>query len=145
MPTLDRQHRKANGNASHSRRGAVAVEVALTLPLLLLFVFGAIEFSRLNMLRHTAENASYEGARRGALPGASKQEVQQAASDVLDLLNVQKYTVSVSPNNITHSTKDVTVTVTIPVANNAWIAPMFASGMVITKEITLARERSTGT
>ena len=126
------------------RRGTVAVEVALTLPILLLFIFGAIEFSRMNMLRNTAENASYEGARRAALPGATKSQVKQAAKDVLDLLGVQNYTVNVSPSDITNATEEVKVTVKIPMADNTWIMPMFSGDKVIIKKITLARERTTG-
>jgi len=38
-----------------------AVEFALVLPILLIFVFGEFEFARVNMLRNTMENAAFEG------------------------------------------------------------------------------------
>ena len=46
----------------HGRHGATTVELALVLPVLFIIVFGSFEFSRLNMLKHLAEVAAYEGA-----------------------------------------------------------------------------------
>jgi Flp pilus assembly protein TadG len=133
-----------NGRRNSDRHGTVSVEVALTLPILLLFMFGAIEFSRMNMLRNTAENASYEGARHAALPGATKQKVKAAAQNVLDLLSVKNATINVNPGNITNSTEEVQVKVSIPIADNTWILPMFSADKVIVKKIRLTRERTTG-
>lgn len=48
-----------------SQKGASAVEFALVLPLLLLILFGIIEFSLLMYNKAMITNASREGARRG--------------------------------------------------------------------------------
>jgi Flp pilus assembly protein TadG len=45
------------------RRGAVAVETAICLSLLLSLVFGVFEFSRLLMVRNLVNNAAREGCR----------------------------------------------------------------------------------
>jgi Flp pilus assembly protein TadG len=50
-----------------NRRGASAVEFAIILPLLVIFVFGIIEFSILFYDKAVITNASREGARRGIL------------------------------------------------------------------------------
>lgn len=48
-----------------SQKGAAAVEFALVLPLLLVILFGIIEFSILMYNKHMITNASREGARQG--------------------------------------------------------------------------------
>ncbi len=46
---------------ARTRRGATTVEFAITVPILFAVVFTAFEFSRMNVIRHTAVNAAYEG------------------------------------------------------------------------------------
>jgi hypothetical protein len=54
----------------HHQRGAVAVEFALVLPLLLLLVLGGIDWGYYFLVGEIAANAAREGARAGALvPG----------------------------------------------------------------------------
>jgi Flp pilus assembly protein TadG len=50
---------------SSSQKGASAVEFAMILPLLMLILFGIIEFSLLMYNKAMITNASREGARRG--------------------------------------------------------------------------------
>ena len=49
----------------HDEKGAAIVEFAIILPLLLLLIFGAIEFSLLMFNKQVITNASREGARAG--------------------------------------------------------------------------------
>jgi Flp pilus assembly protein TadG len=49
----------------HNEKGAAIVEFAIILPLLLLLIFGMIEFSLLMYNKAMITNASREGARRG--------------------------------------------------------------------------------
>jgi Flp pilus assembly protein TadG len=49
----------------HNQKGAAIVEFAIILPLLLLLLFGIIEFSLLMYNKAMITNASREGARRG--------------------------------------------------------------------------------
>ncbi len=49
----------------HSKRkGVVAVEFALTAPVLFLVFFAMIEFARFNMIRHGIDSAVYESPSR---------------------------------------------------------------------------------
>ena len=59
---------------SRVRRGAAMSEFAIVAPLLFLFFFAAFEFCRVAMIRHTADNAVYEGCRAGVIPGATTGE-----------------------------------------------------------------------
>lgn len=53
------------------RRGAVIVEAAVVLPILLVLVLGIIEFGRGMMVVQLMTNGAREGARRGILDGSS--------------------------------------------------------------------------
>ncbi len=55
------------------------VEFAIVAPLLFLFFFAAMEFCRVAMIRHTADNAVYEGCRVGIIPGATVDEAKAEA------------------------------------------------------------------
>ncbi|HLL69367.1 MAG TPA: TadE/TadG family type IV pilus assembly protein [Micromonosporaceae bacterium] len=66
-------------------RGAAAVELALTLPLLLLIVCGIIDFGRMFNAQITLTEAAREGARAAAVSGtaaAVKKRVDLATSGV---------------------------------------------------------------
>ena len=65
-----------------SQKGATAVEFAIILPLLLLLIFGIIEFGLLLFNRHVITNAAREAARAGIvvrLPRLSNAEIETIA------------------------------------------------------------------
>jgi Flp pilus assembly protein TadG len=124
------------------RRGAVTVETALALPILLLVVFSAVDFARLNMLRNTAEDACYEGARKGIVPGATAQSVMTTTAQILKTVGAANASVSISPAVLDNTISSVTVTVTIPLKDNAWTAAAARTDKVLTKSCTLSCERS---
>jgi Flp pilus assembly protein TadG len=55
------------GRLTRNERGAAAVELGLVLPLLILFLFGAIEFGRAWSVRQALVDAGREGARVAAV------------------------------------------------------------------------------
>lgn len=107
------------------RRGAAAVEFALTVPLLFLLLFSCLELSRMNMIRHTADNAAYEAVRACIVPGATNAEGVAAAESVLRSMGLNGYEISVSPGTISRTTPSVTATISIPYARNMWVTPQF--------------------
>ena len=109
-------------------RGAVAVEMAITLPILFIFLFAALEFCGMNNLRHTADNAAYEGARKGILPGATAVDVTNEAQRIMTAIGAQNVTVSVTPAVLTEDTPELEVLVNVPIAGNGWIAPIYFRG-----------------
>ena len=127
--------------ARRRRRGATAVEFALAAPVLLLIVFAAIEFSRVNMLRHTIAEAAYEGARRGIVPGATAEEVRSAATNIVRSASANTFAVDVLPATLAPDTPQVSVTVSIPIAENTWGISMFFRGRTLVKSFTLQREK----
>jgi Flp pilus assembly protein TadG len=114
--------------------------MALVIPLLFLFVFGIIESARLNMLRNSLENAAYEGARRGIVPGATAAEAEAEARRILNAVSVTGAGVDVSPRTIDSSTPQVTVTVSVPLNGASWVVYASSRNSVMTRTITLTRE-----
>jgi Flp pilus assembly protein TadG len=124
-----------------SRRGAAAVEFAMVGTLLFGLVLTGMEFSRVNIIRHTIENAAYEGARQGIVPGAINAECVAAAQSYLDSVGIDSSTVVALPAVIDDSVTDVTVTVSVNMNSvNAYVTPMFFAGKTLTSSITLPRE-----
>ena len=123
-----------------SRSGAAAVEFALTAPILILFLFAALEFGRYNMIQQTANNAAFEAARACVVPGATASNGQTAGQNVLNDVGIKGAVVTISPATITTTTTTVTATVTIPVTSNLWIAPLFCTSTSTSKSCTLTCE-----
>jgi len=92
------------------------------------------------MNRHFAQNAAYEGARTGMLPGATSSRVQAAALEILRVSGVQDGTITVTPSVLTPDDTDVTVDVSIPVDSNSFLAPMFLGGGSLQATCTLSTE-----
>ena len=125
------------------RRGAALVEFALVFPIVMLFIGALLEFSRVSMLRHSADTAAYEGARVGVVVGAKKQAIVGAADSLLASAQLKKWTVTVAPDSINESTPFVRVRVDIPVAENSWVSPFFFTEHTVTSTVTLVTERPT--
>lgn len=126
---------------ARSRRGAALVEFALTAPLLFFILFASLEFARANMLRNTVEMAAYEGARRGIVPGATAEDVRDAARFPLATIFVRNASIDVEPETITDSTRTVTVTVSVPLDGNFWGPAVFFRGKTVSNSLTMPRER----
>jgi Flp pilus assembly protein TadG len=132
-----RRHRRPRP----ARTGAVVTEFAFCAPILFLFFFASLEFSRVNMIRQSVENAVYEGARRGIVPGATAQNCRDSAQVVLNSISARDAQIDVSPSVITNNTDEITVAVTVPINSNSWVFPVFFRDKSISGEMTLRRER----
>lgn len=124
-----------------ARRGAVTVEMAIVVPILFVLVFAALEFCGVNIQRHTADNAAYEAARRGIVPGATAQDCRDEATRIMAFVGARNVTVDVTPATISDLTQELTVRVELPIADNGWLTPMFFDASdTIVRECRMARE-----
>ncbi len=122
------------------KRGATAVEFAIVAPVVFLMFFASLEFCRVAMIRHTADNAVYEGARRAMVPGGTATDASDQAALILSSFGVNHVNISVTPATITRSTPEVTVRVRIPLDSNSFVPNQFFAGQTIERELTMQRE-----
>ena len=74
------RHRVLSGG---TRRGTTAVEVALILPVFLVFLFGILEFGHAQMISNMLKTACRSGARLGSTQGVTTQQVIDKVDSVL--------------------------------------------------------------
>ncbi len=113
-------------NYSGDERGSSIVEMAIVLPLLLMLVFGIVEFGVMFYDRQVITNASREGARAGIVqaltrptPGDITTIVQTyCAGRLFNLGGTPNLTISVTtngnPNGCVNFADDLRVSVTFP-------------------------------
>lgn len=135
MIQLNPQKRKAD------RRGAVVVEFAICAPVFFLVVLAMFEFSWLNVVRHTADNAAYEATRVAMVPGATADEAIAEAQRIMAAVGARGIQVTVDPPNLGPTSTQVTVNVVVPVDENALVTPKFTGGRQIESSSTLRTER----
>jgi Flp pilus assembly protein TadG len=126
----------------HNRLGATAVEFALTAPLLFLFMFAAIELSRLSLIRNLAQDAAYDACRFAMVEGATTEEAEQKAKEVLAWVATNGAEIEVS--ELDDDADEISVDITIPMDQNCLLTSFLCNGKSINANITLARERYTG-
>ncbi len=122
------------------RGGSTTVEFALVAPILFLFFFASLEFTRANMIRNTAENAAYEGAREAILVGGTSARAETRTREVLEVIGVFNAEVDVTPAVITSETREVTVDIVIPLNQNGYGVSRFFSNLNLTVSSTYQRE-----
>jgi len=140
MPLAKR--RRPLVEVSKLRKGSHCVEFAIVLPIMLLLFLSGIEFARMNLLRHLAENASYEAARTVIVPGATVEEAESKANAILSVMGVTGASLTVSPDPVLETTGTVSVKVTFPAKKNLWMVPMFSKNLNFQSETTLLTERA---
>lgn len=123
------------------RRGATAVEFAIVAPVFFLILFAMFEFSRVNVLRHTADNAAYEAARRAIVPGATSSDAIAEANRLLTIVGARGASVTVDPPNLGPDTESVTVSVDVPMNRNSLVISKFTNNAVLSSQSTLRTER----
>ncbi|NLM68814.1 MAG: pilus assembly protein [Firmicutes bacterium] len=79
------------------QEGQALVELAVTITILLLIVFGIIEFSRIGYTYILVAHASREGARMGAL-GRTDDQIYLAVNELLAAVGNIPIIVSIDPN-----------------------------------------------
>ena len=127
-----------------SRAGAATVEFALVAPILIMFVFGIIEFSRGLMVRQTLINATREGAREASLPDATMSSVKTKVVDFLDSasIDIDSSSVTVTPDpEEAIDNEQITVSVSIPYSEIGWINGSFLQGISLEASTKMRSER----
>lgn len=122
------------------RRGGLTIEFALTIGLAFFFFFAAMEFSRVAQLRHTVDHATYEACRAGVVPGATAQQVEARARQVMGTAFARNVNVQVSPNPIRSDSAKISVTVGVALDQNLFTPARFFGGKRFDRTFTMERE-----
>jgi Flp pilus assembly protein TadG len=125
-----------------NRTGAAAVEFAIVAPIFFTLVIAAFEFGRLNVIRHTADNAAYEAARHAMVPGATAAEAVDKATRIMNVVGARGVRIAVNPPALGPDVERINVTVDVPLNQNGWITPRFTSATTIRATSTLQTERA---
>lgn len=131
----------AKRNPRH-RKGTSAVEFAMVSPILFLVVFAGIEFVRANIVKHTANNATFAACREVIVPGGTKAEAIAEANQVLAIAGIRDAEITLSPDTIDQSTASVKVSISVPMNSNSWGISSFLKNRSIVAETELMTERA---
>ena len=127
------------GSASHYERGATAVEFALILPLLLVLLFGLIDFGRMGFVQVSLTAASREGARYSSLYSSGVSDTQSlnnfvqtsapAAANVAQLGGTGLLTVTLTQCSVAQTSENTSVTAS---TNFKWLLPVGLLSLIST-------------
>ncbi len=128
--------------SNNKKRGAALVELAITLPVLVLIFLGTIEVISMIFLRQTLKIAAYEATRVALVNGSNDKFATQAANQILKGRGVKDFNVSVTPSNFSAAAYGTPITVQVRVkanSNSALIAG-FYNGTDLTASVTMMKE-----
>ena len=140
---------------NRNRQGAVVVECAFAIPLILLLTLGTLDICDGIYLKKKALIAAYQGASVAVGPDSSDQSIREAVANYLDSRNI-KYddisnivTIDGDPSVYGEPTTldlldPVTVSVSIELAKNRRLpfSPLsHVAGPLLTAEVSMLRER----
>ena len=127
------------------RRGAALMEAAIVLPLVLLLLFGVIEYGWLFLKSQQINNACREGARVGVRHGSVGADVTSAVQNSLQAVGLESsaYSITMSPGD--PGTIDrgdpFTVTITVPYEGTLSIGvPFIPVPATLQATVVMARE-----
>lgn len=132
------------------RRGTECVELAIVLPIILLFTVGTLEICESQFLQQKLEVAAHEGARAAIRRGAELSDVQEAVKQYLDDRHVDygadvSTVVTATPDPGVAGTLDpISVSVQVECDKNLRLRLMtnssFFAGESLNAEVTMLKE-----
>ena len=124
-----------------SRCGTAAVEMAVTMPLLVTLVFGAMEMANAVFQRQSLNIAAYEAAKVITRPGNNEALARSRCQEILTARKVSVVTLTFSPTVTTATARgtQVTVTLSAPASNLSYGPVRFMSGKTTTSSVVMVR------
>jgi hypothetical protein len=121
------------------RRGATAVEFAIVLPVLLIFVFGLFELYSVYRVHSEAVTALAQGSREASILTSTNTDIESAIRNNLKIFGICDPDIVVEPLDINSTTPEIDISVTIQpgIANGLFVYRYFGGNIV--KSITYRR------
>lgn len=125
------------------RDGAAIVEVALTLPILVLICLATIDTCRVLYVRQSAKLAAFECARVGIVPGVTRAQLDQLCKAFMANRSISQATLSLSTTELSTLTKGdlLTVKVSVPANSNALSSSWFYRGRTFSESVSILVEQ----
>ena len=136
----DRSASRVRGG-NQRRAGAVVVEFAVCLPVIIVLVVGAIESTSMTFLQNSLQVIAYETVRAAVRPDATDVAAHNRADQVIRERAVQDVTVTVQPTNLDAVTAGTPVTVTVTAATQSnGVLPLQFFGGAMTAQAVMIKE-----
>ncbi|MBI1390669.1 MAG: DUF4320 family protein [bacterium] len=124
--------------------GSATVEFAVVAPIILLLLFGIVEFGRVMSVQHLLNTAAREGARVAVLPGASTGQVNAKIAEVLTGAGISSEVIEISPADVSSANRNdpITVRVRVTYESIAWVGGIVPglAGRQIQGEVVMRKE-----
>lgn len=123
------------------RSGVAALEAAVSLPLLLILIFGSLEIANAVFMKQSLNMAAYEAAKVVTRPGNNRLLAQTRCGEVLAIRKVTNYTLSFTPATpeTTLRGTEITVTLQAPASNLSYGPLRFMAGKTVTAVVRMVR------
>lgn len=138
MPRQTESRRRANA----ARRGNAAIELAVTLPLMALIVFGSVEICSQIHTKQAIATAAYECARTAIAAGATDTQVQTKMADILAARGVKDATLLTKPESVNNVKRGdrIWVMISAPTASNSMALTSFVKTGLIQAQCVMVKE-----
>ena len=133
------QHNKMQLGLCGSRKGATAVEFAISVPILFLVTWGCVEMTRYNLVKNVANQSAFEAARIGVKPGATAQEVEDEARQQMKFV-CDDCEVVVIPSVITSNTDFITVEIQVDIRDQGLLIAQYFDNPILEASFTIRRD-----
>lgn len=127
---------------NRKRCGATAVEFALVLPVVLIFVFSIFEISKLMLIEGNVSSAVLVGVRKASLIDSTPGEVDALIRAELSRYGIQQASIRFEPQNFGANDSQVRISVEAPInlSNGVYFGSFANSAYGVTKTIVFDRE-----
>lgn len=125
------------------RRGGIALECALVMPVFLSMILGVLECARMGMASQILTNAAREGCRIAALPGKTATDAQNRVNLVLGGAGFPSTSIVLSPSDPSTATGGtaITLSITVPFSKLSWLGTATFLNTNVKASATFASER----
>lgn len=125
------------------RQGAAAVELAIVLPILVLFILGMIEMGQAMSVRQSLLDTARGACRLATLDSTTPQQVTDHINNSMSVAGVSSFSATVLPSPLTSASKGqlVSVQITSNFTDISWLPlPKHLSGVTLSGACSLPHE-----
>jgi Flp pilus assembly protein TadG len=136
------QRNRLTNPQRNARNGAYIVELAISLPVIIIVIFATIEICGMYHFRQSLKIAAYQGCRIGITPAGTSALVNAQCQMLLEQRGIENFTINLSQDPSTLATQDVLqVRVSAPTTGNVPLAGWLRSQAQVECSVSMASER----